>query len=242
MSSASVFTNQTYTAPPERVRRMTQAVLRWLAPEQRLRVLEIGCGTGGLLLSLAEALPNAELVGVDISEPCIRQAGEAREKSPYRDRLQFHAGNYVETSRAGGFDAILADSVLHLMETTDAELLGKLAGDLLPGGLLVFTIPYGCAFNHWLWTVRRCFRLFRSRWTDRLVLAAARKLHGDEMTDELLCERIQYMYLLPFRYWGRLMKDQFRQIHFETLEVQPVPHASWAQPKHVLCACRNSAQ
>ncbi len=241
MSAVSAFTGQIYTAPPERVERMTRAVLRWLAPERQLRILEIGCGTGSQLLSLAEALPQAELVGVDISEQCIRQAREAQVRTTHGERLQFLAGNYTETPLPGGFDAILADSVLHLMETTDESLLAKLAADLLPGGLLLMTIPYGCLYNHLLWFIRRCFRLARSSWTDQFVLMAARKMHRHDMSENLLRERIQYMYLLPHRYWGRRLQRQFREIHVEAVESSPVPHASLAQPKHCLCVCRKSA-
>lgn len=241
MSDPSVFTDQTYTAPPERVRRMTEAILGRVKPDFAGRILEIGCGTGGQLLSLAGALPASQLTGVDISEPCILQANEARERSPHRQRLRFSSGNYAATPLPEGFDVIFADSVLHLMETTDAELLTKLETDLLPGGLLIFSIPYSCAFNHLLWTVRRGFRLVRSPWTDNLILAAARKLHRHDMSDELLGERIHYMYLLPHRYWGRRLQSQFQQVHLETLETQAVPHASWAQPKHVLVVCRKTA-
>src|SRR5262249_49173778 len=37
------------------------------APVERCRVLEIGCSTGGNLLSMAEALPEGRFVGIDLS-------------------------------------------------------------------------------------------------------------------------------------------------------------------------------
>src|SRR5437660_690626 len=37
------------------------------APVERCRVLELGCGTGGNLISMAAALPDSQFVGLDLS-------------------------------------------------------------------------------------------------------------------------------------------------------------------------------
>lgn len=42
--------------------------------QQPLRILDVGCGTGLLLAKIAEMLPEAELYGVDASQPMLKQA------------------------------------------------------------------------------------------------------------------------------------------------------------------------
>jgi SAM-dependent methyltransferase len=46
------------------------------APAAHARVLELGCGDGGNLLSLAQALPGASFVGIDASAAAIARGGE----------------------------------------------------------------------------------------------------------------------------------------------------------------------
>jgi SAM-dependent methyltransferase len=49
------------------------------APVDRCRVLEIGCGDGGNLLSMACGLPGAEFVGIEPSAPALARAADAAE-------------------------------------------------------------------------------------------------------------------------------------------------------------------
>src|SRR5258708_37018659 len=56
----------------------TQATLSGMQPASvtRCRVLELGCGPGGNLLPLAEAFPDSEFVGVDLSARQIAMGQE----------------------------------------------------------------------------------------------------------------------------------------------------------------------
>src|SRR5205823_173815 len=75
----------------------------------------------------------------------------------------------------------------------------KLAGDLRPGGVLVCGMPYDCAYNRTFGAARRVLRAIRSSWTDEMILRIGRRLHGHEMTDDGLRERVPYMYIPPVR-------------------------------------------
>jgi cyclopropane fatty-acyl-phospholipid synthase-like methyltransferase len=46
------------------------------APAERCRVLELGCGDGANVLSMAQTLPGSEFVGVDVSTAAIGRGGE----------------------------------------------------------------------------------------------------------------------------------------------------------------------
>jgi S-adenosylmethionine-diacylgycerolhomoserine-N-methlytransferase len=56
------------------------------------RILEVGCGTGANLLSLAQKLPEAELVGMDLSDHMLRRA--RRKLAPFGDRIRVFQGCY----------------------------------------------------------------------------------------------------------------------------------------------------
>lgn len=236
--SVEALLDQTFTAPSARCHRMTDMLRHYVAPSYPLRILDIGCGTGEQLLALAQAFPMAELLGVDISEANIARAEQARQQSPWGDRLTFVTGDYLDVPLEP-FDCIVSDSTLHNIAAPTPGLCSKLATDLRPGGILVATLPYACLYNHALWTLRRFCRAFRSPVMDAVVLAVARILHRRQFAPALLQERLPYMYLVPARY----LSEAFYQVlwqngRFIQVAEQPLPHASLAQPKHRLVVFR----
>ena len=139
------------------------------------RLLDAGCGTGGLLESLGRRFPQAHRFGFDLSPHALRFAPQraaaplARasiEQVPFRDAT---------------FDAVVsADVLYHRAVTDDAAALRELARVTRPGGVVLLNLPahrelFGAhdAFVH---TQRRYER------TDVIRLAAAAGL-----TLERLC-------------------------------------------------------
>jgi hypothetical protein len=129
-------------------------------------------------------------------------------------------------------------STLQLIPTPAANLASKIAGELLPGGIFVNAMPYRCGFNTLLAGVRRTSRVFRSRLTDRLLLAMARRLHGREFSDELLLERIPYAYNLPAHYDPDMKRWLESQGGLAAVEEIEMPHVSIAQLKHRITVFR----
>lgn len=74
---------------------LIEAVLS-IVPDRsaRLSVLDLGVGSGCLLLSLLHALPNATGVGVDRSERALAVARENAEALRLADRAEMRAGNW----------------------------------------------------------------------------------------------------------------------------------------------------
>ncbi len=190
-SSATEFAALTCSAPEERAARMAELVLRH-APSGPIRLLDLGCGTGGLLFRLASALPSATCVGIDISLANIAVAEAAMRGRPDRDRLAVEAADYLEW-KTPPVDVIAIDGVLHLIPAGIDALAAKLAHDVKPGGVIVNSMPYECVYNTLFKATRRMLRATRSSWTDAAILAVGRKLHP-EMTVALLRERVHYMY------------------------------------------------
>ncbi len=194
----SEFAEKTCTAPAERSDRMRDIVLAHVPCDRAIRLLDLGCGTGSLLFRLAGALPAAVLSGIDVSPANIRAARAEQAAQPAPERVRFETADYLEYA-AGPFDAIVTDGVLHLIAGDTTAIVQKLANDLVPGGLLVCSMPFDCAYNRVFAGVRRALRTVRTRWLDRLILTCGRLLHGRDMDEARLRERVDYMYISPVR-------------------------------------------
>jgi release factor glutamine methyltransferase len=73
-----------------------------------LRLLDLGTGTGCLLLALLAEFPAASGVGIDIAEGAVRTAGRNAVHLGLADRARFSVGDWA-TAVSGKFDAILAN-------------------------------------------------------------------------------------------------------------------------------------
>lgn len=79
--------------------------LSW--PEQA-RFLDVGTGSGVIILSLAARFPGAELHAVDISEEALALARENADRLGVSERIQFSQG-YLLEKIDGAFDLIVAN-------------------------------------------------------------------------------------------------------------------------------------
>jgi len=228
---ATLFAESTFTAPPERSDRMRDIVLAHVPPDRAIRVLDIGCGNGSLLFRLAEALPNATLVGIDISPANILAANDQQTDRGSARRVHFQVADYLHYG-ADPFDAIVTDGVLHLIRGDTGDLVSKLAGDLRTGGVLVCGMPFDCAYNRAFAVLRRMLRQIRSPRLDRAILQAARIVHGREMDDDRLRERVGYMYVPPERTMGRRLARRFASAGLHRTAEYPMKSTSPSQLKH----------
>lgn len=73
-----------------------------------LRLLDLGTGTGCILLTLLAELPMAQGVGIDISQDGLRIARENARRLGLEARARFRAADWFE-GLEGGFDLILAN-------------------------------------------------------------------------------------------------------------------------------------
>jgi SAM-dependent methyltransferase len=184
------------------------------------RVLDLGCGSGDLLLALGAQCPQASLYGVDISEANIvlarnkaREAGAAQARLARADYLAY---------REGPFELIIADSTLHLIDHPFAALWGKIASDLPEGGRLVATVPVRCAYNTALIALRKLFRLLDGPLLRRVLTGLAAKAYPN-LSADILSDRIMYMFIIPHFLAGpaeiaALEKDYGLRLEWSRLE------------------------
>ena len=130
------------------VRRAVEAAVAALPPGRRLRVLEIGAGTGATTAAVLPALSSSstEYVFTDLSPLFLARAGEKFRDVPFLTcrSLDIERDPGAQGFETGGFDLIVAANVLHA--TRDLRrTLGHVRALLAADGLLVLlegTAPY----------------------------------------------------------------------------------------------------
>ena len=101
------------------------------------RVADVGCGAGTAALIMAQAYPNSQIVGFDVSEESISLAASRAEGI---QNVEFHVSGAEEIPTEPGFDLITTFDVIH-------DLVDPLAGmtrirnALTPGGRYLMMEP-----------------------------------------------------------------------------------------------------
>jgi len=106
-------------------------------PKERMRVVDLGCGTGKLTRLLHERLKARETVGLDRSERMLESA-RGGEPAP---GLRFEVGDIEAFPEDGeGYDLIFSNAALHWIDDHDT-LFGRLVARLRQGGQLAIQMP-----------------------------------------------------------------------------------------------------
>ncbi|HEU5270493.1 MAG TPA: methyltransferase domain-containing protein [Jatrophihabitans sp.] len=96
-------------------------------------VVDLGCGSGELTVTLAERWPDARVIGIDSSPEMIERAAEGP------SRVEFRLADATGFS-ASGVDVLVSNALLQWVPG-HAELLRRWAAELNPGGWLAFQVP-----------------------------------------------------------------------------------------------------
>jgi len=99
-----------------------------------VRVVDIGCGSGRILIMLAKAFPESRYVGIDIFEPLIEKAKSNAEAAGVSDLVKFQALDATH-GLPDHYDLITAFDVIH--ETNPLRILRTIRRSLMPGGRFV---------------------------------------------------------------------------------------------------------
>jgi SAM-dependent methyltransferase len=105
------------------------------------RILDAGCGSGGLIRRLSAVEPAWTWTGLDVSPL-------ACELARTRCRAEIHEASVTALPFPDGmFDAVVSADVLYHVED-DAAALREIARVLRPGGVAVINVPA----HRWLWS------------------------------------------------------------------------------------------
>lgn len=152
---------------------LVEAVLAHVAAEVRaeapLRILDLGTGTGAILLALLTQLPQATGLGVDIADEAVHMAAENARHHGLEARAAFRCGDlmagladrfdilvsnppYIPSGEIAGLEPEVRFHDPHLALDGGADgldfyrrILASLEGNLVPGGLLAFEVGFGQA-------------------------------------------------------------------------------------------------
>jgi ubiquinone/menaquinone biosynthesis C-methylase UbiE len=109
------------------------------------RVLDVGCGTGGWLISMAQTFPTASLlIGVDASSKMISFARSQAEAQGVADRTEFHIMDALQMLEfpAGFFDLVNQRSAASWIRTWEwPKLLNEYQRVSRPDGIVRITEP-----------------------------------------------------------------------------------------------------
>lgn len=98
------------------------------------RVLDVGCGTGDLLRAVADAAPDAQLAGIDLS-PQMLEVAELK----LGDKAEFRLGQAEALPfENASFSLVVSTSVFHFVRQP-AQALDEMRRVLIPSGVLVTT-------------------------------------------------------------------------------------------------------
>jgi len=76
--------------------------------QQPCRFLDLGTGTGCILLALLHEFSRAQGIGIDIAEPAVKTAAQNASRLGFGDRAHFLVGNWA-AAVGGSFDVIVAN-------------------------------------------------------------------------------------------------------------------------------------
>lgn len=109
-------------------------------------ILDVGCGSGEVLIEVARVFPKAELVGLDLSEPLLEIARSSAEKAGLANQLKFKKGDAQEMPfMDDSFDVVVSVNTFHVVDDPVA-MLNEIERVLKPGGILGLS----CIKRSWL--------------------------------------------------------------------------------------------
>ena len=121
------------------LRACREEIIRWQQQrgERPYRLLDVGCGTGNLLLTIAEDEQAEEIVGLDYSPEMVRRAETKITHSPHAKRLRVMHGDAENLPREdSSLDVATCCNSFHHYPH-QAAVIREFHRVLRPGGLLI---------------------------------------------------------------------------------------------------------
>jgi SAM-dependent methyltransferase len=158
MLAATEWQGQTGEAWAEEWRRtdrtlapLNQALLARVLPFEGRRILDVGCGAGATIFAFADALPQADVTGLDLSGALVA-AAQARTDGRANARFVQGDASSWSSGEGGAFDLIVSRHGVMFFNDPIAAF-SHLHG-LAPRGRLLFSCFRAAAENEWMAAMR----------------------------------------------------------------------------------------
>lgn len=105
-----------------------------IATQERIAVLDLGCGTGNELESIFVKAPNVQITGIDLSEQMLQKL--ARKYSSYLEQLTLRCESYLRADfgHATYNYIVSVQTMHHFLPEVKVALYQKIKRALKPGG------------------------------------------------------------------------------------------------------------
>ena len=105
-------------------------------PEDEIRVLDLGCGTGVLGRVILSAYPRARLVAMDLTPAMLERCAAAL--SPFADRLTLRLGDFGRDDLGDGYHLVVSGLAIHHLDDAGKRgLFTRIGKSLVPGGVFL---------------------------------------------------------------------------------------------------------
>ncbi len=105
---------------------------------KKCKVLEVGCGEGGNLISLAANYPKSEFLGLDENDEKLNKGRLSAEELGLKN-IKFKTVKYEKLKKEGEYDYILANRIFSIIEDDLAEKIFKFCSDSLSKDGFLYT-------------------------------------------------------------------------------------------------------
>jgi ubiquinone/menaquinone biosynthesis C-methylase UbiE len=98
------------------------------------KAVDLGCGTGQLVMEMAQKAPGLQMTGIDLSEKMLGDARRSTKRIGLEDRVDFRLGNVEEIPFPDqSLDLVISTASLHHW-TYPVKVLNEIDRVLKPGG------------------------------------------------------------------------------------------------------------
>jgi cyclopropane-fatty-acyl-phospholipid synthase len=204
-----VYSTAYFSAPEEDLDAAQERKLEYICRKLRLlpgeRLLDIGCGWGGLVLHAAKTR-DVKAVGITLSRPQAELAGQRIREERLTDRCRVEVLDYREIEDPSGYDKIASIGMFeHVGESRMEEYFGRAWRLLRPGGVF---LNHGIASGAGEATYRGPSFIDRYIFPDGDLIPIGTTLRvaercGFEVRD---VESLREHYVLTLRHWVRRLE------------------------------------
>ena len=100
------------------------------------RIIDVGCGFGGMNIDLAHRSVESEIIGLDLSDPLLRLANRSAQAADLGDRVRFEKADVHQIPYDDdAFDVVINTNMVHLVDDP-VQMLNEIERILVPDGFL----------------------------------------------------------------------------------------------------------